>query len=112
MYTYKAVVLDIVDGDTIKVDIDLGFGVWLRNQIIRLAKINSPELKGATLKAAQDAKEFLKNLVLNKWVVIQTEKDRKEKYGRWLGTVLIEDNKNLININSKMVQEGHANLYE
>ena len=112
MYTYKATVIEVTDGDTVVVDIDLGFGVWLRKQSIRLAKINAPELKGVTLKAAQESKEFLKKLILNKWVMIRTEKDNKEKYGRWLGTVLLEEDKNLIDINHKMVAEGHAVTYK
>ncbi len=112
MYTYKAAVIDVTDGDTIVVDIDLGFGTWLRKQSIRMAKINAPEMRGETLKAATESKEFLKKLVLNKWVTIRTEKDSKEKYGRWLGTVLIEEDKNLIDINHKMVAEGHAKVYK
>ena len=112
MYTYKAAVIRVVDGDTVIVDIDLGFGIWLRDQSIRLAKINAPELKGDTLKAAQESKEFLKKIVLNKWVQIRTEKDSKEKYGRWLATILLEEDNNLIDINSKMVAEGHAETYK
>jgi endonuclease YncB( thermonuclease family) len=44
--------------------------------------------------------------------MIRTEKDSKEKYGRWLGTVLIEEDKNLIDINSKMIAEGYAKVYK
>lgn len=112
MYTYKAAVIDVIDGDTIIADFDLGFGIWLRNQSIRLAKINAPEMKGETLKAATESKDFLKKLVLNKWVTIRTEKDRKEKYGRWLGTVIVEEDKNLIEINTEMIKAGHAVVYK
>ena len=112
MYTYKAAVIAVTDGDTIVVDIDLGFGVWLRKQSIRMAKIDAPELKGSTIESANKSKEFLKSLILSKWVTIRTEKDSKEKYGRWLGTVLIEEDNNLIDINSKMVTEGHAKAYK
>jgi micrococcal nuclease len=108
MYTYKAAVIDVTDGDTIVVDIDLGFGVWLRKQSIRMAKINAPELRGATIEAGNRSKEFLKGLVLNKWVTIRTEKDSKEKYGRWLATIFLEEDKNLIDVNAKMIAEKHA----
>jgi len=111
MYTYKAAVTNVIDGDTIVVDFDLGFGTWLKDQHIRLAKINAPEMKGATLQAGTESKEFLKKLILNKWVTIKTEKDGKEKYGRWLGTIMIEEDNNLIEINSKMVAEGYAKKY-
>jgi micrococcal nuclease len=110
MYTYKAAVIRIVDGDTVIVDIDLGFGIWLREQSIRLAKINTPEIRGASKKAGLAAKDFLSSLILNKWVCIRTEKGQ-EKYGRWLATILIEEDKNLIDINSKMVKEGYAVVY-
>lgn len=110
MYTYKAAVVRIVDGDTIIVDIDLGFGVWLREQSVRLAKINAPEIRGATREAGLVAKDFLSKLILNKWVQIRTEKG-DDKYGRWLATVLIEEDKNLIDINSKMVADGHAKIF-
>ena len=112
MYTYKAAVIAVTDGDTIVVDIDLGFGVWLRKQSIRMANINAPELKGSTIEAANKSKEFLKSLILNKWVTIRTEKDSKEKYGRWLGTVLTEEDKNLIDINHKMITDGYAKAYK
>jgi endonuclease YncB( thermonuclease family) len=52
----------------------------------------------------------LSKLILNKWVQIRTEKGQ-EKYGRWLATILIEEDKNLIDINSKMVKEGYAVVY-
>lgn len=43
MYEYKCKVLRVVDGDTVDVDIDLGFGVWLQEERIRLAGIDAPE---------------------------------------------------------------------
>ena len=107
MYNYKAIVTRVVDGDTVIVDIDLGFGVWLKEQSVRLAKINTPEIKGSARIEGIAAKDFLSKLILNKWVQIRTEKGH-EKYGRWLATILLEEDKNLIDINSKMVQEGHA----
>ena len=111
MYTYNAAVKEVLDGDTVRVDIDLGFGVWLNSQIVRLARINAPELKGQNMQAAQESKAFLSSLILNKRITIRTEKDRKEKYGRWLGTILLEEDKNLIDINHKMIAEGHAKKF-
>jgi micrococcal nuclease len=111
MYNYKAAVTRIVDGDTVIVDIDLGFGVWLRDQSVRLAKINAPEIRGSTKESGLASKDFLTKLILNKWVEIRTEKGQ-EKYGRWLATILLEEDKNLIDINHKMVAEGHAVTYK
>ena len=45
-YNYRAIVKSVHDGDTFTVDIDLGFGVWLKDQNIRLYGINAPEVKG------------------------------------------------------------------
>jgi len=107
MFTYRAAVTRIVDGDTVIVDIDLGFGVWLKEQSVRLAKINAPETRGSLREAGIAAKDFLSKLILNKWVQIRTEKGN-DKYGRWLATILLEEDKNLIDINHKMIIEGHA----
>jgi micrococcal nuclease len=112
MYTYKANIVRVVDGDTVIADIDLGFNIWQKDQSIRLSGINAPELKGATLEAARQSRQFLEKLVLNKRVVIRTEKDKREKYGRWLGVIQIEEDKNLIEINRRMIAEGHAVAYK
>jgi len=108
MFSYKAEVVGVKDGDTIVANIDLGFGVWLRKQTFRLQGIDSPELKTPEGKVSRDK---LKELILNKRVILNTRKDSKEKYGRWLATVILEEDKNLIDINSKMVAEGYAVKY-
>lgn len=112
MYNYNAIIVKVIDGDTVYADIDLGFDIWIRNQSLRLSGINAPERKGATLTAANESKVFLEKMVLNKKVTIRTEKDRKEKYGRWLATILFEEDKNLIEVNRMMVAEGHAVVYK
>jgi micrococcal nuclease len=105
MYSYNAEIIDIKDGDTVVANVDLGFGVWLKKQTFRLAGINSPELK---LNEGKTSRDKLKELILNKRVILNTKKDSKEKYGRWLATIVLEEDKNLIDINSKMVAEGYA----
>jgi len=112
MYCYNGIVTRIVDGDTVHVDVDLGFNIWLRDEPLRLSGINARERKGATLSAANASKAFLEKIILNKRVTIRTEKDRKEKYGRWLATILFEEDKNLIEVNRMMVAEGHAVVYK
>ena len=49
MYEYKAKLLRVVDGDTVDVDIDLGFGVWLRNERVRIMGIDTPESRTTDL---------------------------------------------------------------
>lgn len=109
MYTYTGLVKNVKDGDTIVIDIDLGFGVILTDQTIRLSKINAPELKSEAL--GLQSKDRLVSLILGKTVKIITEKDKKEKFGRWLGTILLFDGKKDININDLMVSEGLALNY-
>jgi micrococcal nuclease len=92
LYHYRAIVTDVYDGDTVTVDIDLGFHVWVRGEKIRLAHIDAPELKGDTKVAGKAAGDFLRELILNKKVIIQTIKapdgaDTKEKFGRYLGVI-------------------------
>lgn len=112
MYTYNANIVRVVDGDTVIADIDLGFNIWQRKQSIRLSGINAPEMRGKTLQEGREAKQFLEKLVLNKRVILRTDKDKKEKYGRWLGNIQIEEDKNLIEINRTMIAEGHAVAYK
>lgn len=91
MYTYSAFVTEVYDGDTITVDIDLGFGIKLTDQKIRLFGINAPELKGKTKTEGIKSRDKLTELVLNKQIKIQTIKDKKEKYGRILGKIWIDE---------------------
>jgi micrococcal nuclease len=109
LYHYRAVVIDVHDGDTITVDLDLGFHVWVRGERIRLAHINAPELHGDAAAEGKAAGNFLRNLVLNKSVIIQTIKspsgnDKQEKFGRYLGVIWLDD----VNVNDLLVSNGYA----
>ena len=84
MYEYKAYVTKVYDGDTITVDIDLGLGVWLRKQSIRLAGINAPEVRGDSKYLGYASRDALSELILDKEVKIKTYKSKRGKYGRWI----------------------------
>ena len=107
MYTYSALVTEVYDGDTITVDIDLGFGIKLIDQKIRLFGINSPELKGKTKSEGIKSRDKLTQLILNKQIKIETIKDKKEKYGRLLGKIWVEQTL----INDVLISEGLAVPY-
>jgi micrococcal nuclease len=107
MYTYNAYVTEVYDGDTITVDIDLGFGIKITNQKIRLFGINAPELKGKTKAEGIKSRDKLTELVLNKQIKIQTIKDKKEKYGRILGKIWIDETL----VNDVLITEGFAVPY-
>lgn len=109
MYIYKAKYLTNYDGDTVRFDIDLGFGVFLKNQIIRLYGVNCPEIIGAEKEAAKKAKDFVASVLTDSEIRIQTYKDSKEKYGRWLAEIFYKKNGlNEVCLNSELLSLGLA----
>jgi micrococcal nuclease len=109
LYHYRAKVTAVYDGDTCTVDIDLGLSTWVRGEKIRLNRINAPELSGKDKPKGVPARDHLRGLVLNKDVLLQTIKDRKEKYGRYLGELWLERmGAAPVNVNDAMVAAGHA----
>lgn len=97
MHTYKCTILRVVDGDTVDVDIDLGFGVWMRKERIRVLGIDTPEsrTRDKTEKVYGNlAKEFVKDfLPIGSKQTLVTEKDKTGKFGRILGKFLVYDKK-------------------
>ena len=94
MYEYQCKIVRVVDGDTVDVDIDLGFGIWMRGQRIRLYGIDTPESRTrdkAEKVCGLFAKQFLKGQ-LGKTSTLRTKKDGKGKYGRILGEFIVYDN--------------------
>lgn len=106
-FVYRAVIVSVYDGDTVTADIDVGFGIWLKEQKIRLEGINAPEVRAEERIEGLKSRDRLRELILNKEVVIETIKDKKEKYGRWLGKIYY--NSELIN--EKLISEGLAVRY-
>jgi micrococcal nuclease len=107
---YVKKVTKVVDGDTIDVEIDLGFDISFSSRV-RLAGIDTPESRTADKveKAlGLEAKAYLKHAIDSaKSVVIKTEKmDSSEKYGRILGWVYLDGD--TVSINDKMINDGHA----
>jgi len=93
MYEYKCKIKKVVDGDTVDIDIDLGFGVWLLDQRVRLYGIDTPESR--TRDKVEKiygllAKDFLK-VMLGKEGTLKTHKDAKGKFGRILGEFIVYD---------------------
>lgn len=111
MYEYRVKnVTKVVDGDTIDVDIDLGFNISY-SQRVRLAGIDAPESRTSDKfeKALGiESKDYLKNKLKDvKLIVIKTEKpNSSEKYGRILGWLYIDGN--TISVNDQMIEDGYA----
>jgi micrococcal nuclease len=107
---YVKKVTKVVDGDTIDVEIDLGFDISFSSRV-RLAGIDTPESR-TTNKMEKalglEAKAYLKSQIESaKTVVIKTEKmDSSEKYGRILGWLFLDGSD--ISMNEKMIEDGHA----
>lgn len=111
MYEYRVKkITGVVDGDTIDVDIDLGFSVSF-SQRVRLAGIDTPESRTSD-KAEKvlglEAKEYLKSKLKDaKVVIIKTEKpDSSEKYGRILGWLYVDGD--TVSVNDHMIEDGYA----
>jgi len=109
LYYYKAKIISVYDGDTCRADIDLGLGLWMHNEKLRLLRIDTPELRGEDREAGLVARDFLRELVLDKEVFIQTKRDRRGKYGRYLAELWLETDPDAwVNINDRLVESGHA----
>ena len=114
MWTYRAKVVRVIDGDTVDVDIDLGFGIWQKNERVRIMGIDTPESRTRDKiekKFGLAAKAKLKSL-LGPTPVLQTTiskkgEDMKGKFGRVLGDFL-QDDKSVAKI---MCETGHAVPY-
>jgi len=111
MYEYHVKkVTNVVDGDTIDLDIDLGFDISFSSRV-RLAGIDTPESR-TTDKVEKalglESKEYLKKQLKDATsVIIKTEKmNSSEKYGRILGWIYV--NGNTISLNDKMINDGYA----
>ena len=112
---YDVTVVNIVDGDTVDVDIDLGFGVTLRDERVRVMGIDTEESR--TRDKVEDlfgeaAKSRVKELMSEGAKLITTEdrhgEDMKGKFGRILGDFRLPSGKTLTDT---LVEEGHAVAY-
>ena len=105
MYEYRAKLERVVDGDTVDLVVDLGFGV-LRRDRFRLVGIDAPERRKETMNEYRAASGHLHELMYGyeDELLIQTHKDEQGKYGRYLATIIAGG----VDINKQMVLDGHA----
>lgn len=107
-YDYNAVVLKVVDADSVHLSVDLGFDIST-NMKTRLYGINAPELSTPEGKLARDMLTQL--LPIGTEVVIRSYKDRREKYGRYLVTIHVNTLLGMIDVNDWLVRHGYAVHY-
>lgn len=110
MYTYNVTVTRVVDGDTVDVDIDLGFGMTYKKQRVRMMGIDTPESRTRNLEEkfyGKQSKYHLEGILENKNVKLVSHD--KGKFGRILGELFIDDNE--ISVNQQMINDYHAVPY-
>lgn len=121
MYEYKATIVKIVDGDTVDVDIDLGFGVVLKDERVRIMGIDTPESrtrdlteKAFGLASKKRLTELLGNSGVLKTQINKNGEDMKGKFGRILGdfSVYHAPTDSWRMATTIMIEEGHAVKYE
>lgn len=119
MYDYKVKIIKVVDGDTVDVDIDLGFNVWLRNERVRIMGIDTPEsrTRNPVEKVFGLAAKKRLGQLLGKYSILKTQVDKsgqdmKGKFGRILGDFIVEKLDGEISSIAKiLIDEGHAVEY-
>tara|TARA_B100000497_G_C7674281_1_gene407187 strand:+ start:1528 stop:2013 length:486 start_codon:yes stop_codon:yes gene_type:complete len=120
MYEYRARLVKVVDGDTVDVDIDLGFGIWMKDERVRIMGIDTPESRTRDKveklfgkAASARVKELLEEDIILKTQIARNGEDMKGKYGRILGDFVVErfeDGKQEM-LTDILVAEGHAVAY-
>lgn len=116
LYTYKCVILDIVDGDTVDIDIDLGFGVWLRDQRVRVYGIDAPESR-----TSDDTEKIFGLLSKDKVMglipvgskqILKTHLgEERGKFGRILGEFYVDYGGTVKSVSEIMVENHYAVEY-
>ena len=115
MYEYKVKINRVVDGDTVDVDIDLGFGMWMHDERIRIMGIDTPESRTSDKvekifgKAAKARlQELLGETAILKTQISKKGEDMRGKFGRVLGDFVAADGRLVTEI---MIEEGHCVPY-
>ena len=106
-YCYKATCTSVYDGDTVTLDIQLGFNITMHGQKIRLLGINTPEVRGKEKLDGLISRDRLRELIDGKDVIIATHKDKGGKCGRLLATIYLDG----VDINQQLIDEGLAKPY-
>jgi micrococcal nuclease len=113
MYEYKATVKRVIDGDSLVLDIDLGFYMFMNETKIRLYGLDTPEMNSddplLRLQAVLATRYLYDNLPVGSKVTIKTVLDKREKYGRLLATIITQDG---FNINDGLLENKLAINYK
>jgi len=107
-YKYLAQITSVYDGDgSYECTIDMGMKLYLEKQV-RLYGVDTPELRGKQKIAGRKVRDFVRECILDKAVVLHTKKDKSGKYGRLLASIKFDDGKDLATI---LLDKGYAKVY-
>ena len=115
MYIYRCKINKVVDGDTVEIDLDLGFNIILVNQKVRMSGIDTPESRTANEEEKKrgmlSKKKLAEKLPVGSWQKIQTMKadSNDDKFGRILGVFIMEDG---MSLNQWLIDNNYAVLYQ
>lgn len=114
MYVYRCRVNKVLDGDTVDIDLDLGFNIILANQRVRMAGVDTPESRTANVeekpRGLLSKKKLGEKLPIGSWVKIKTLKpdSNDDKFGRILGEFILEDG---TVVNQWLIDNNYAVAY-
>lgn len=111
-YLYRCSLIRVIDGDTVEIDLDLGCHTYVR-KTIRFLGIDTEELRSSEAERrarAQAAKKYLTELLTapNTTLVIETQIDSSDKYGRLLGRIYVNRLDECIDVTATLLAEGFA----
>jgi micrococcal nuclease len=115
MYQYRAKILKVLDGDTVDIDLDLGFNIVLANQRVRMAGIDTPESRTTNaeekVRGQLSKKKLAEKLPVGSYVIIETQKpdSNDDKFGRILGIFILEDG---TRVNEWLIKNNYAVPYK
>jgi micrococcal nuclease len=115
MYQYKCKINKVLDGDTVDIDLDLGFNIVLVNQRVRMAGVDTPESRTSNKeekpRGLLSKKKLAEKLPVGSWQIIETQKsdNNDDKFGRILGVFILEDG---TKVNDWLIQNNYAVPYK
>jgi len=115
MYQYKCKIIKVLDGDTVDIDLDLGFKIILANQRVRMAGVDTPESRTTIaeekVRGVISKKKLAEKLPIGSWQIIETQKpdSNDDKFGRILGVIILEDG---TRVNDWLIQNNYAVPYK
>jgi micrococcal nuclease len=115
MYQYKCKINKVLDGDTVDIDLDLGFNIVLANQRVRMAGVDTPESRTTNKeekpRGLLSKKKLAEKLPVGSWQIIETQRsdNNDDKFGRILGVFILEDG---TKVNDWLIANNYAVAYK